>query len=415
MPRSGPWVMGEVVAERYELLAPLGEGLSGSVFRARDLYVGADPEIVAVKLIHGELLGDKQIAGRFRREAAVLKRLAGPHLCPLLDIVEEDGMLLLAIEYIDGPSLERYLQARQSLPLEEIVALVGQICAALEVAHEAGVVHRDLKPSNVLVEGGNRDSERSFTRELAARVVDFGLAKLLQGDGDEPALTERNMIFGTPEYMAPEQVAGEAIDARADIYALGVLLYRLVSGRLPFERDGALATMKAHLSEEVPSLRDVAPEGLIGLCVEQVVMKALEKAAKDRYPTARELGDALVRAAERDRSDRPRSSRDTELDVAASPTTTMQSRRDEGNFKPRGGKVQVVVPESTPSTARSGLVPAARASERDRKSGRGTSGNRVKSSTPTRRAGKEDGRVWAVIALLAALGAIAAGVWFGLG
>ncbi len=407
---SRPWAVGDVVAERYELLEALGEGLSGSVYRARDLYVETEREIVALKLIHGELLGDKQIAGRFRREAEILQRLKGPNLCPLLDVVEEDGLLLLAIEYVDGPSLDRYLEGKEQLPLEEVVALTVQVCAALQVAHEAGVVHRDLKPSNVLIAGGRR-ADASFTRELVARVVDFGLAKIIQGEGDKTALTERNMIFGTPEYMAPEQVAGEALDARADVYAAGVMLYQLLTGRLPFEHDGAVATMKAHLSDPVPSPREVTPS--LPPAVESVVLKALAKAPGERHASARELADALVEAAESGGA--PKRESDTQLDLADA-STTMRSKRDTGG-KVRGAKVQIVVPESARVTAQSleqkpetPKPPPSRPSE-PRRSDRGASS---KGKSGKRKESDPESRVWAVVAVVAAIAAIVAGVWFGL-
>jgi serine/threonine-protein kinase len=400
--------------------------------------VGAEHEIVALKLIHGELLGDKQIAGRFRREAKILQRLAGPHLCPLLDVVEDEGLILLALEYVDGPSLERYLAEYSAgdppakgalLPMEEIVALMAQICAALQVAHDAGVIHRDLKPSNVLIGGGNRGGVQSFTRDLSARVVDFGLAKILQGDNDQTALTERNMIFGTPEYMAPEQVAGEAVDARADIYAAGVLLYQLLTGRLPFECDGAVATMKAHLGSEVPSPRDVAPSRDIGTAVEQVVLKALAKDAGDRYASAQQLSSALIGAVERRASDSSALVRpsDTHVDVVPTASTTMQSLREEASAKPRGGKVRVVVPDSAGHTTLSTEASQEPANEPkpDRASQRGPSdrpsakrsskgGASSKGNSQSRRIGDGEGRLWTIVAVVAAIAAVAGGVWLGL-
>ncbi|MCA9624202.1 MAG: serine/threonine protein kinase, partial [Myxococcales bacterium] len=141
---AGELAPGRVVAERYEILEILGRGTSGTVYKARDLYLDSDQEIVALKVIHPRLHSDRQIYGRFRREAAILERLEGDHLCKMLDCVEEDGLLLITLEYVDGPSLDRYLEQVGALPPAEAVEIVRQICRALAKAHEQGVVHRDL-------------------------------------------------------------------------------------------------------------------------------------------------------------------------------------------------------------------------------------------------------------------------------
>ena len=145
-PEGGEHAPGDVVAERYEILEVLGRGVSGTVYRARDLYVDSGHEIVALKAIHAHLHTDRQIRGRFRREVEILSKLEGPHLCRLLECVEEDGLLLIALEYVDGPSLDTYVARHGPLANVEIVAIVRQICAALDKAHATGIVHRDLKP-----------------------------------------------------------------------------------------------------------------------------------------------------------------------------------------------------------------------------------------------------------------------------
>src|SRR5690606_12623275 len=154
--------------------------------------------------------------------------------------------------------------------------IMQQICAALSAAHAAGVVHRDLKPSNVLIEGvrgeaGGEGAPRSFLRDLTVRVVDFGLAKLVHGDTTGTVLTEQDMIFGTPDYMAPEQVSGEDLDIRCDVYAAGVILYQMVVGKLPFDMPSPLTTMAAHLNDPVPAPTAVAPDREISRALERVL------------------------------------------------------------------------------------------------------------------------------------------------
>ncbi|MEQ9320559.1 MAG: serine/threonine-protein kinase, partial [Polyangiaceae bacterium] len=297
-PEQGEHAPGDVVAERYEILEVLGRGVSGTVYRARDLYVDSGHEIVALKAIHAHLHTDRQIRGRFRREVEILSKLEGPHLCRLLECVEEDGLLLIALEYVDGPSLDTYVARHGPLANVEIVAIVRQICAALDKAHATGIVHRDLKPSNVLIEGfrptteDGDDPPQSFLRELSVKVVDFGLAKVVVGDGSGTALTEQDMIFGTPDYMAPEQVSGDELDKRCDVYAAGVILYELLVGAVPFDTPSPLTTMAAHLNEPVPVASRHADRP-IGEALDAVLEKALAKKPDDRYPTAGELAEAL--------------------------------------------------------------------------------------------------------------------------
>lgn len=408
--RVGDFDVGHVVAERYEILEAIGQGTSGTVYKARDLYVDSDEEIVALKAIHAHLHNDRQIFGRFRREVEILRKVTGPNLCKLLECIEEDGLLLIALEHIDGPSLDTYLSDNGPLPLSEIVAITTQICAALTVAHDADVIHRDLKPSNVLIEGVRRrdadpdSSPQSFLRNLKVRVVDFGLAKMIQGDMTGTALTEVDMIFGTPDYMSPEQVAGEELDVRCDVYAVGVLLYEMVVGQVPFDTPGPLTTMAAHLNQDLPLPRKVAPERDIPRALERVIQKALAKKPDDRYASAAELAKALENLddeavdddiAADDTEDRTLGGGEDELENAnTAMSTTMQSYKDEavkGAKVDKGGaKVKVVVRDAPTS-----MPPS--------------------SSTPSARLGADDGErtIWTVVAVVFAVAAIGVGVYLG--
>lgn len=291
---------GHRVASRYTVLSVIGEGASGVVYLAlRD----EDGQRVALKVIHRHLYGDRQIFGRYRREAAILKRLSGPHVVRMLDFIEEDGLLVIALEHIDGSSLEELLCKHAPIDVDHAVEIALQICSALETAHAAGVVHRDLKPANVLIEPPDAPPPdgHAAPSPLAGRVrvVDFGLAKVVHGDQMTTGLTEKDMIFGTPEYMAPEQVRGEDADPRCDIYALGCILYEMAVGVVPFDKRTPIAVMTAHLAEQPRSPRAGERAGLISADLEAVILRALAKDPAERYPSARAFADALRACRER--------------------------------------------------------------------------------------------------------------------
>ncbi|WP_437590595.1 serine/threonine-protein kinase [Sorangium sp. So ce1000] len=282
---------GHRVASRYTVESVIGEGASGVVYRAtRD----EDGQRVALKVIHGHLSGTPQIFRRYHREAAILARVEGPHVVRMLDFIEEGGLLVIALEHIDGGSLEELLRDHAPLEIDLAIEIALQICAALETAHAAGVVHRDLKPANVLIErpGGHAGAA---TSPLAGRVrvVDFGLAKVVHGEQQTTVLTERDMIFGTPEYMAPEQVRGEDVDPRSDIYALGCILYEMAVGAVPFSKRTPIAVMTAQIVELPLPPRASERAGLVSAGLEAVILRALAKSPSERHPSARAFADAL--------------------------------------------------------------------------------------------------------------------------
>ncbi|MCK6589794.1 MAG: serine/threonine protein kinase [Polyangiaceae bacterium] len=288
--RAGSSVLpnGFRIGGRYLIDAVIGEGAFGVVYRA---HREPDGERVALKSIHRHLCSDPQIFKRFQREADILKRIEGQHLAKVHEILEDNGLVIIVLEYVEGPSLEAILKT--SAPeLDQAVEITLQVCAALGAAHAAGVVHRDLKPANVIVE---RFAPR--TTGLRVRVVDFGLAKVVHGDAAPgTAITQRGMIFGTPEYMAPEQVRGDEVDLRADLYAAGVMLYEMVVGKVPFSGKSALATMEAHVRDEVPHPRSSRGGHSVPPSLAAVIRRALEKDPQARYPSARAFAEALTAA-----------------------------------------------------------------------------------------------------------------------
>jgi serine/threonine-protein kinase len=285
-----PLAAGRTIGDRFEIWGVLGEGGTGVVYDAVRL---PDRQPIALKVIHHHLLSDAQIRGRFAREAAILRRLEGPHLCPILEFGELPdprnpavNLLFMALPKIDGPALETVLKTDVPLPIDGALELMLQVLSGLKAAHLQAVIHRDLKPANVILRGGTH-----------AIVVDFGMAKIVTGGGTgTTVLTTHNMVFGTPEYMSPEQARGDELDARCDVYAAGIILYQLVTGGVPFAGSSPLNVLTAHLTlaPEPPRLR--APHRAISPALEAVILHAIAKDPADRYASAAALAAAIVQA-----------------------------------------------------------------------------------------------------------------------
>jgi serine/threonine-protein kinase len=285
-----PLSAGRTIGEKYKILDVLGEGGTGVVY---DAVREPEGDKVALKVMHAHLAGDKQIRGRFTREAAILRRLEGPHLLPVLDFGElpdpkQEGvsLLYLALPKLDGPDLDTYLRKEGPIPIERAVEIMLQIVDALKHAHGHAIIHRDLKPANVLLKDG---------KDVV--VVDFGMAKIVTGGGTGTTnLTTHNMVFGTPEYMSPEQARGDELDARCDIYAAGVMLYEMLTGSVPFSGSTPLNVLTAHLTSEPPPPREKAPDRQIPPALAAVVLHAIAKDPDERYVSAEAFGAAILHA-----------------------------------------------------------------------------------------------------------------------
>ncbi len=288
-PSAPPLSSGRVIG-KFEVCGVLGEGGTGIVYEAKTLE---NEEHVALKVIHSHLLYDKQIRGRFTREAKILSRLSGPHLGAILDFGEVPdprgegaSLLYIALPKIEGPALDQLLREEGPLPLERALDIALQVCAALASAHAQGVIHRDLKPGNVILKHG-----------VEVFVVDFGMAKILTSGGTgTTGLTAHNMVFGTPEYMAPEQARGDELDARCDVYAVGVMLYELLTGTVPFTGNTPLNVLTAQLTQAPDTPRTRAPDRSITPALEAVVMHSMAKDPRDRYATAAAMALAIAAA-----------------------------------------------------------------------------------------------------------------------
>ena len=269
---------GSIIAGRYQIDRLIARGGMASVYLAHQIKLNRP---VALKILTPPTDMDESAAfeERFRLEAETLASLDHPNIVILHDFGElDDGRFFLAMEYVDGPRLSDILKSGP-LDHERALHLVGQVATALRYAHKRGVVHRDLKPSNLLVKTDDDGTEQ-------LKVVDFGLVKLTEGD---QSITRAGLILGSPHCMSPEQVKGLDVDHRADIYAIGVLLFRVLTGQYPFHGTNSAATMIAHLNQQTPTFFSVAPQLVLPDGLEDIVRKCLSKNPGDRYPDTGEL------------------------------------------------------------------------------------------------------------------------------
>ena len=265
---------------KYHIMDLLGRGGMAEVYRA---YQSGLDRFVAVKVLHGHLADDKDFVGRFEREAAAVARLRHPNIVQVYDFDVEGDRYYMVMEFIEGPTLRTELKERsvggQTFTFAEATRILDALSSAIDYAHARGMVHRDLKPANIM-----------FTNEGQVVLTDFGIARIVS----DTHLTVTGAIVGTPTYMSPEQGQGERGDERSDIYSLGVVLYEMVTGRVPFDADTPFAVIMRHINDPLPSPREVNPE--IPVAAEQVILKTLSKNPDDRYQTAGEMARALREA-----------------------------------------------------------------------------------------------------------------------
>jgi eukaryotic-like serine/threonine-protein kinase len=302
---EGDEYIGKTLAKKYRVEALIGEGGMGKVYKARQLAL---EKAVVLKVLRQSLLSDERTVARFQREAKAASRLNHPNSIGILDFGQaDDGALFIAMEFISGQDLHQILSREWPLSEARVVRIVSQVLSALSDAHGAGVIHRDLKPENIMVE--QRRNEPDFVK-----VLDFGIAKITDTNGDDgPALTRAGFVCGTPEYMSPEQARGSQIDHRSDLYAVGVILYQLTTGLLPFESDSAVGFATKHLTEEPPPPTRRRPEARISPAMERLIVRALSKDPNDRPANAEAFKSELL-AVDRER-------RRTEASTRRAPVT----------------------------------------------------------------------------------------------
>jgi serine/threonine-protein kinase len=293
-------LLGTTLLGQFHLVSPIGSGAMGTVYRA---WQSGMERQVAVKLLRADLTHDQDLRRRFLREARAAARLSHPNIVSVHLVGETEAAVpYLVMEYLAGETLDEVLERDEVLPPRRAVTIARQIACALAEAHAEGVVHRDLKPANIIL------TQRRASGELV-KIVDFGIAKVAHHAffNVSTRLTREGVVFGTPHYIAPEQAQGAGLDGRADIYSLGILLYRMLSGTLPFD-GAAIAVMLAHISRKPPHLLEVAPD--VDRRLAAIVMRCLAKNPDERFANAEGLAAALAALEEEDdevRAPRPRS------------------------------------------------------------------------------------------------------------
>jgi len=265
---------GTTFADRYQIIEELGKGGMGKVYKVLDTKL---KEKIALKLLKPEIASDKNTIERFSNELKFSRKIRHENVCQMYDLNEEKGIHYITMEYIHGEDLKRLIRKMGQMSAGQTISLAKQMCEGLAEAHKLGIVHRDLKPQNIMVD-----------EEGKARIMDFGIARSLKGKG----MTGTGVMIGTPEYMSPEQVEGKDVDQRSDIYSLGVMLYEMVTGRVPFEGDTPFTIgvkQKSEIPREPGELNSQVPSDLSG-----VIMKCLEKNKEKRYQSAREVRQELI-------------------------------------------------------------------------------------------------------------------------
>jgi serine/threonine-protein kinase len=285
-------LVGTVLSDRYRIIRQIGEGGMGLVYEAEHITI---EKRVALKVLRDDFSGRPEVVERFKQEAKSATRIGSEHIIDISDFgVTPSGASYFAMEFLDGEDLASRLEREGQVPLERAVDIILQCCKALGAAHAKGIVHRDMKPENVFLTV--RDGRQDFVK-----IVDFGIAKM--SDIETPGapgrkLTKTGMIFGTPEYMSPEQAAGKSLDHRVDIYALAVMLFEMLTGRVPFVGDTFMGILTQQMFEDPPPFEDVNPHVDVPPAIVAFVYRGLAKDPDERFQTCEQMAQALRDAME---------------------------------------------------------------------------------------------------------------------
>ena len=291
MPAADPFIGREILDGQFKILQKIGSGGMGSVYKASQPAMN---RMVGVKILHPKLNNRKDLVSRFRREARAMSHLTHPNSTKVFLYGElEDGSLYIVMEFLEGKNLNQTVRADGPFPVSRALPILIQVCGALDEAHRAGIVHRDMKPENIFVcqQGALKDYPK---------VLDFGLAKVTEREMRPGSiiLTQEGMVFGTPEFMSPEQAQGTPLNAASDIYSLAVILYEVLTGKLPFDGKGAMDYIQLHVNGKPIPLNARVPGLTFPPLLQDVLSRALEKKPQDRFATAADFASAMKAVSE---------------------------------------------------------------------------------------------------------------------
>ena len=279
-------VKGSKISDRYQIIKTLGEGGMANVYLAHDTILDRN---VAVKVLRGDLASDEKFVRRFQREALSASSLSHPNIVEMYDVGEDDGQYYIVMEYVDGKTLKQILKQRGKLSITEVVDIMLQLTDGMAHAHDAYIIHRDIKPQNIMILSNGM-----------IKITDFGVATAM----NSTQLTQTNSVMGTVHYLPPEQAQGKGSTIRSDIYSMGIMMYELLTGLVPYKGENAVEIALKHLREPLPSVRKINSN--IPQSIENVILKATAKNPKNRYVDAREMHEDLKTALDESRKNEPR-------------------------------------------------------------------------------------------------------------
>jgi serine/threonine-protein kinase len=342
-----PFIGRDILDGQFKILQKIGSGGMGSVYKA---HQPAMNRMVGVKILHPKLANRKDLVSRFRREARAMSHLAHPNTTKVFLYGElEDGSLYIVMEFLDGKNLNQTVRAEGPFDVKRALPVLIQVCGALDEAHKAGIIHRDMKPENIFLcqEGGLKDY---------AKVLDFGLAKVTEREMRPGSLilTQEGMVFGTPEFMSPEQAQGKVLTPASDVYSLAVILYEVLTGKLPFEAKSPLEYIQAHVTAKPIPLEERAPGRQFPPLLMTVLNRALAKKPEERFSTTADFAaamqavldgrTALPASSVPGRSPLAQTPDPTSGHLASSPTPTPVAAKGQGPKAPGSSAPDVSLP-----------------------------------------------------------------------
>ena len=306
-------IKGQKINDRYQIIRTIGEGGMANVYLAHDTILDRD---VAVKILRGDLADDEKFVRRFQREAISASSLSHPNIVEMYDVGEDDGQYYIVMEYVEGKTLKSLVKRRGALTLPEVIDIMLQLTSAVACAHDSYIIHRDIKPQNVLIK-----------EDGTVKITDFGIAMALNSN----ELTQTNSVMGSVHYLPPEQANGSGATIKSDIYSLGILMFELLTGKLPFKGENAVEIAIKQMREKIPSVCEINPN--IPQSIENVILKACAKNPKNRYDNVLEMHDDIKTALNEDRKDEKRityrySENDLE-ETKVMPTIPQTSKNDD--------------------------------------------------------------------------------------